>query len=643
MAASISIIIEPVSVQIQSGGRASARLTFLNRGDTVGQYALSVSGVDTSWAKLDSAQVGVFPGDRSVVQLRLRLPAEGLAATYRVVIQAQNQLDAADRAQSVLELTVSRGADAATGLPVTDTKPRERVSSNQQADMGQAQPTVIRSQQAMPPGGSPPLGREARGVFGEAVLKAASSSGQVMLAADREGLKLTPGAAQSLHLALSNTGGVAVAMELAVKGAPLSWLGIAPASLALAPGETQVATLTADLPLQTPLGSYPLTILASSGEDASLSARLNMMLEVTKAGDIALELVPLQAQGELSGEFAVRLSQTGQTSMSVALSARDAGGQLDYAFSPPSVVLPASGSASSRLLVRPRAALTGTDSLTIAFEVTAATGSGGAAAASAQGRFVQQRGVPAKLLLPGEDVRDPASAAFPLRIVNPGRSTAAYRLSASDPGGNCRCQFENPLLNIPAQGEAATVLYVSPLAFLNAGELIHTIQVTAQPVSGPGVSLTGSLRFIQTAGQPPVMTLSPASQTSPGPASYSVQVYNPRAVPLQIVLQPYDQNQQCQFVIDLPNLMVPAQGSASARLEVTPLGQLLSGETKRVYPFGVAGYVDNQPTPILAEGTLLQVHGFTWRKLLPIFVITFILLALGAAAVLTLLYLRFMP
>ena len=108
MAASISIIIEPVSVQIQSGGRASARLTFLNRGDTVGQYALSVSGVDPAWAKLDSAQVGVFPGDRSVVQLGLRLPAEVLAATYRVVIQAQNQLDAADRAQSVLELTVSR-------------------------------------------------------------------------------------------------------------------------------------------------------------------------------------------------------------------------------------------------------------------------------------------------------------------------------------------------------------------------------------------------------------------------------------------------------------------------------------------------------------------------------------------------------
>ena len=118
---------------------------------------------------------------------------------------------------------------------------------------------------------------------------------------------------------------------------------------------------------------------------------------------------------------------------------------------------------------------------------------------------------------------------------------------------------------------------------------------------------------------------------------------NPRTVPLQITLQPYDQNQQCQFTIDPPSLIIPAQSNASARLDVIPLGELLSGETKRVYPFGVAGYPDNQATPILAEGTLLLVHGFTWRKLLPIFIITFLLLALGAAAVLVLLYLHFYP
>jgi hypothetical protein len=57
----------------------------------------------------------------------------------------------------------------------------------------------------------------------------------------------------------------------------------------------------------------------------------------------------------------------------------------------------------------------------------------------------------------------------------------------------------------------------------------------------------------------------------------------------------------------------------------------------------VLGYADYQPKPITVEGTLLLVHGFTWRKLLPLFIVALLILGAGGIAVLVLLWTRFMP
>jgi hypothetical protein len=641
MVASISIVIEPVSVQIQPGGRASARLSFINRGDTVGQYVLSVSGLDPSWFKLDATQVGVFPSDRSSVQLSIRLPATAVSATYRVLILAQNQMDPTDQAQTALDLTVNRLRDGQAVQPAPGASPQP-VSSSQIAEVGgAAQSTVMRPR---PQGGSAGgVDGPRRARFGEVVLKSVSSSGQLQLVVDRDGLKLQPGANQSLQIGLTNSGGVEIPIELTVKGAPLSWLILSPASLVLPPGATDYARLTATIPLQTPIGSYPLTLITQSGEDAGLTARVNMMLEVTRPGAITVELNPTQVQGESSGEFMLQISQTGQSQLSVNLSAQDAGGLLDYGFTPAVVVLPEEGKATSRLVVRPRQALTASEAQMIPFDVTAAPSGGSGAAASVQGRFVHQRSLPVKLLMQTDEVRDPAQAAFQLRMVNPGQSPLVYRLSASDPGGSCVYQFETPVLNLPARGEASTVLHVTPQTYHSAGEIIHTVRVTVQPASGPGSDLTAAVRYIQTAGQPPQMTLVPASQTSSGPATYQVQIINPRPVPLQIEVRAVDQSQQCQFRIDPASLNIAPMHQSSVRLEVHPVTTLLPAETRRACGFSVLGYADYQPKPITVEGTLLLVHGFTWRKLLPLFIVALLILGAGGIAVLVLLWTRFMP
>ena len=631
MAASISIATEPVTIQVQPGGRASARISLVNRGDTVGQYQVSITGVDPAWYKLDNSQVGVFPNDRGAVQLSIRPPAEAISATYQLTIWARNQVDAADQAQAGLALTVQRPSDGQE-----NTQPRSATwnAPPLQSDASASMATVVRPQASGPRPTQPPVDAG----FHTVVLKAASPSGQMLLVTDRDGLKLAPGATQSMHIGVTNSGGAAMALELSAKGLPLSWLSLTPASLSLAPGETTFGMLTAAVPAQTPIGSYPLVLSAQAGEGANQVVRINMMLEVTQAEDISLELVPPRIQGDLTGEMTVTLSQSGTTPMRVSLSARDSSGQLDFVITPPTVDLPGNGKALVRLTVQARQTLNSADSQEIPFEVTAVPVGGNASVASMPGSFTQQRSIPIRLVLLADEVRNSALAEFPLKIVNPGQMPLSYRLSATDPDGSCQCQFDPPQLNLTPRSEASAILRVTPGAFLDAGEMIHTIRVLAQPVSGTRETLAGEVRYIQTAGRPPVLTLTPTSQTSSGPATYLLQIGNPRSTPLQIELRAFDPSQQCRFVIEPPTLLIAPMFQASARLEVHPTFQLLPAETNRACQFSVAAYPANQPTPILATGTLLLVHGFTWRKLLPFILGALVLLGLGAVVLIALLY-----
>jgi uncharacterized membrane protein len=657
MPASISVQIEPAAVQIQPGGRASARVTLTNKGDAVGQYVLEVQGLDPSWVRVDSSQAGVFPGDKAQIQLFVRPPAEAISATYQVTVFARNQVEAGEQAQGTFSLTVQRATEPTAAKP----QPAKPLPTASAADA--AQPTVVRSEMASSerptgprkPSTSPkpavtnapqPVAASvpqpaAKPKMGAAVVSAVSPSGQIQLGADKEGVKVPSGGSQGLYLSLANTGGVAVNLELGVKGPPLSWIKLEPTSLLLAPGENALASLTATIPDQTPVGSYPLAVVVQSGEDASLALRLNMMLEVTRPGELALEISPAQAQGELNAEYTLQVSQSGQAPLNVNLSAKDASGMLEFSITPPSLSVPADGKVNARLSVRSRQAASGGEPLTTVFTVSALPVGGGGQSASAQGRFVQMPPAPVKLLVQPDEVRDAGQAVFQLRMFNPGASPLAYRLSAGDPDNSCTFQFEPPLLNLPPKGEARATLRVTPRSLLNAGEMVHTLRLSARPAEGAGADLSAEVRFIQSAGQPPSLSLNPASQSAPGPVSYWIQVTNPRSVPLQVELRASDPAQQCQYLIDPPSLSIPAMYQASARLDVRPLSDLLAGESMRAVNFSVQGYT-GQSEPLIAQGTLLQVPGFTWRKLLPWFIAFIVLLGIGAVVVLALLYMRFM-
>ena len=632
MAASAFISVDPPTIQIQAGGRASARVTVLNQGDTVGQYSLDVSGIDPNWMKLDPQQMGIFPGDKAAAQLNFHTPGNSVSATFRVIIRAVNQVDPSDTTLATLNLTVqSTGQAGSVTLTSEKSVPQPEQGAARRAPSNPMQkPVLAASKSTQAPGPA------------QVVVQAASPSGQLQMTADCDDLKIPPGNAQTITMGLSNNGGVAINLELDGKGPPESWLAFTPGeSLTLAPGESNGASLTVSIPAQAPLGYYPLTILAKGIDDPALSAHLNLILEVIKPGDVSIVVDPPQVEGEMAGQFNVLLNQTGLAPLTVSLSGSDDSGWLDYSFSPPNVTIPAGGKASSRLTVEARQSLTTVEAQGIPFVVSASSADGVTAVATAQGRLMQTRAKPGTLVLQPEEQRDPAQAVYVVRLLNPGKSPQAFRLSASDSDGGCAYQFDAESVNVPAGREAFTRLYVSPLQYLDGGAITHTFAVMARPAGSPELALRAEARYVQIAIQKPGLALSPTSQSSAGPVTYSVVVSNPRPTPLHIELRPYDTEHLCRFAINPSGLDIPPNSQASARLEVDPASNLLRGESQRMCAFTVAGYSNDMPNPVAVEGSLLLVRGFTWRSLLPWVIAAVALLGIAALVLLYFAYIYF--
>jgi hypothetical protein len=258
--------------------------------------------------------------------------------------------------------------------------------------------------------------------------------------------------------------------------------------------------------------------------------------------------------------------------------------------------------------------------------------------ATAKGSLVQTRPAPGTLVLQHEELRDPAQAVFTLRLLNPGKSPQAFRLSANDSDGGCSYQFDAESVNVPAGREAITHLYVTPLQYLDGGAITHTFAVTARLAGSPGQALRAEGRYVQVAIQKPGLSLTPTSQSSAGPAAYSVVVSNPRPTPLHIELRPSDAENLCRFAINPSGLDIPPHSQATARLEVDPSSDLLRGESQRMCTFTVSGYSNDMPNPVAVEGSLLLVGGMTWRRILPWGIAALVIFGIAGVALLVLAY-----
>ncbi len=434
--------------------------------------------------------------------------------------------------------------------------------------------------------------------------------GQLEISADRGTITLLPGAQHHLNLICRNTSGSPLIVELEVVGPPSSWLALTQSALYLSPAQSTRVTLTLTAPRDAPSGSYPLAITALSRDDPTVRVQIDLVFEIAEPGQIAVELVPTQAEGQASAELQVRLAQNGAAPLHVNLSASGDQSACSFTFEPATLAVAPDETATSRLTVTARQPLVGVDTRTFPFDVLATTSEGATAMSQAHGQFVQRR-LPA-LEFAVKPVRQSGGGpvSFAVQISNPSQVGMRFQLSATDSEGSSQFQFEPPILAVPAAGTAQATLTVAPLQYhSDALDKTHRLTIRAAPAEGLVSALQADVTFVQTAIERPTLTLRPSSQSAPGARAFVIQVTNPRATPMQVTLTPSSLDGMCELDVNPAQMKIPPHAKLAAQLNVRPISRLLQGESRRTCAFTVQARIADLPDPVQVQGSLIQVPG----------------------------------
>ena len=444
-------------------------------------------------------------------------------------------------------------------------------------------------------------------------------AGQLQISADRGNVGVLPGAQERVNLVLRNTSGSALSVEISVAGPPSQWLSLTQSVLMLAPAQSVPVVLTLSPTADAPTGNYPLEITAQARDDASVKVELDLIFEIAEPGELTVEVMPTQAEAQVSTEFQIRITQSGATPLGVNLNASGDQAACNYTFNPATLLIPPHGSANSRLTVSARQTLSGVDTRTYPFTVSATTTEGAAAKSQAQARFIQKQIPPLEIALTPPRQSGPGTVNYTIRLTNPSQASATMRLSASDTEGACRYQFDPVVLSVPAGGAATATLQVTPLRYhSDPGDKAHVFTVRAEPTEALQSAVQAQGTLLQTAMERPVMSVSPSSQSSSGAATFTVLISNPRPTPMQVEIQPSATDGMTELTINPTHVSVPPHGNATARLTARPTSRLLPGETRRTCAFTVQVHAADLDAPVKANGSLVQVQGMQVGRLLGI-------------------------
>src|SRR5579872_1146224 len=92
-------------LSLQPGEAGSIRIKLRNRSGRIDQFRLRVGGVDARWISLDQERSTLFPGDTGEVAFGVRVPADAVAETSRLVPRIDS-MDAQQSLERELDLQV---------------------------------------------------------------------------------------------------------------------------------------------------------------------------------------------------------------------------------------------------------------------------------------------------------------------------------------------------------------------------------------------------------------------------------------------------------------------------------------------------------------------------------------------------------
>lgn len=406
--------------------------------------------------------------------------------------------------------------------------------------------------------------------------------------------------------------------------------GTRPAQLALIGRDPELALGFRFSPpvLQVPAGSMATVAVELTGPEPAPGKEITRTFTITSA-DESVELVGTLVQTTTSRELRVQAEPARQTVTDlgeanfrisveqpggqrvgrVSFRATDSDGQVQVAFHPPVIDVPAESVGRVRMNVR--APIPGPGQETTR-EITVTATSGDGAKATGQVTLVQRGSAPAlRLRLEPELVRVRDAGGGRTRLVADNRQgdrPAQLRLTARDPELALRFQFSQQILQVPARETASVWVDLTGRPPEPGGEVSRTF--TIDPGSDQIAAVSGT--FVQTTSAPAISRLAvhlePAAYRLGTARTGSVVVVADNrggSAPVTVTWRGSDPDGLVQFGFDPPSVTVPAGGTATSRVGLT-LPPLPPG-TERTTAITVSG-TDGRLT-VVATGSVLHSGG----------------------------------
>jgi hypothetical protein len=138
-------------------------------------------------------------------------------------------------------------------------------------------------------------------------------------------LRVQPGVAGSLQVAITNQGSVVDEFAVDLLGDPAPWGTTEPPTVSLVPGQEGVVTITVVAPKGPAAlaGPHLLAIRARSTRYAAASTVEEVTIDVAPAPDLAVRLVPSARSGSGGATYRVDVENDGNVSLEVRLSGYD--------------------------------------------------------------------------------------------------------------------------------------------------------------------------------------------------------------------------------------------------------------------------------------------------------------------------------
>ena len=417
-----------------------------------------------------------------------------------------------------------------------------------------------------------------------------------------------PGGAATTRCTVYNASYIVDEYAVRIEGLDPSWIEAPPATSRIFPEATETLALVLKPPRTAGVaaGDYPFVVTATSADNPTLTASASGVLTVGPFVDWTLTLdSPRQARGETEGAWTLKIANTGNARIEVAVSAADEPRQLAYAVEDPTSVVDPGAARTVRLVARPKKVRLGAGAahaIAVTATVTAVTPPAPlapeVATRSLAVNFQQVAGTvdppkldPQRIELSGQSVQTR------VLLTNKSAAPLTLALAAADPANALGFEFVGGLeATVPPGETSAITLRITALdrALLPPAPATVAFTVTATPTqpSGDPRSVQGELT--QPSPADFRLRLEPETVEGTGPERVQLVIENVSGRGAAFTIAATSRDASLAVAVGSDRVEVPAHDRVSVPLTLTPQpdaigphpvpGARYAGYTARVAP-----------------------------------------------------------